>query len=225
MNARTDNLPSVIVKIWAAVGAVFCGIVGASIAGGGLGSLALILLLATVTAAAAVTIATVARQRPSQEALERQWRGTPGPPSPLTERLAVRRVEELTSGLALQDVEWLRVEGFVGPWLDRHVAPFRAIAEISPDDCVETGSFEPVLRRFIQDTAAFVELHEASTMSDPMVLHSAWRVVGRNGPGAEKGDLEDSERRRLERELREAATEVCDSYDALRQAMGRPLSA
>lgn len=206
-------------KVWAAVGAVVCGILVAAAAGGSTSPWAFAILVAAVVAGAAVTAALAAleyvrnRHVEPASALEREF----APHQPKREiRRDAEIVQQLLGLIGERERGWLHDEGFAGPWREAHVAPIRELAQF---DAGRSGIFDLRLGdaagRLTDAARAFIAEYDLSTVTDPMVRDATWRMIGRYGPDGEVIVPVEDDPAGSRIRLRTAAAEICEGYDAL----------
>ena len=208
-------------KVWAAVGAIVCGVAVAALPGGSVSPWAfgifVVAMLVGIGASAAVIIGSYSRQRQMERAL--QLRVEQAPPPSVRQSVRDREIVEPLLGLLHErDVTWLRTETFSGPWRDDRLAGLRELALV---DAARSGIFDPELAdevvRLTEGAKAFLEVHERATVADPVMRDGAWRMVGRVDPTGEVVSTEQM-RGEVETSLREAATATCNAYEELRLA-------
>ncbi len=209
-------------KVWAAVGAIVCGVGVATFLGDGVPSQAKLILVAALTVGVVMTIvgrSTTGVRRPKPERRSR-WEGDPAPRDGDDMVLVDEGNRELIDrmhGLVREsDVDWLRTETFDSSWRDDQVEPFRKLALF---DAGRSGSVDPALKaaadRLTRAARAFVGLYEGNTTADPIMPDATWRVVGQPGVTDEADVLVETDRIGERSGLRAAAAEICASYLAL----------
>ena len=218
-------------KVWAAIGAVMCGILVASFPGGSVPPWAQLTLLVALLAGVATTVATMLSGGRSTWHEQRTARLEEDPGPSQNDREIVDR---LRGALGERHLEWLRIESFAGPWRDDHAAQLRGLALVGT---THSGIFDPELRdavgKLTDAASAFFWIYDGGTMADPMMRDATWRMIGRAGPDGETNVSTETDRIGTQARLRDAAAEICESYDAflviskhkfpLERPVGRPL--
>jgi hypothetical protein len=194
-------------KLWAAIGAVVCGVAVTTLPGGTVSPWAYRVLTTALLVGVGVTVVDLAVLYGRNRRLQRASRITQEPtPKPSArqfkhDRTIVKGLQELLSERGLG---WLRDETFSGTWRDDRVTPLREIARF---DAGRTAIFDHRLADAVdtltEAARAFVDLYEEGTIADPVVAGSIWRII-------ESGDRTGTEAR-----LRAAAASVVEAHDTL----------
>lgn len=206
-------------KVWAAVGAIVSGIVVATVPGGSESPLAYPIMLAAllvgVGATVVVALLSYGRDRHVERGSRLQEEFAPHQSARQFQRDR-EIVQRLLSLIREREIDWLRVESFGGPWRDGHVVPLREVAMF---DASHSGIFDPELAdavgRLTNAARTFFGIYDHGTIVDPMMRDATWRMIGRHGPAGEAVGSAERDRIGSQTRLREAATEICESYDAL----------
>jgi hypothetical protein len=206
-------------KLWAAVGAIVCGILLATFPGGSVSPWAKLVMLGALLLGAATTVVVVILSSGTgwRTGLGARLRVDPVPLQREREMQSDREiVDRLGELIRERQIDWLRSESFIGPWRDDHIASLRRLMDF---DTSHSGIFDPELAdavsRFTEATRAFLGIYDASSVPDPIMRDASWRMAGPRVPAWESGVSTESERMRSRTVLREAAAEVCESHDAL----------
>jgi len=126
-----------------------------------------------------------------------------------------------------REIGWLRSETFAASWLDGEVVFLRELARFdSRHSYIVDPGLAAAVARLIAAAEAFIHVYDHSTVADPIMRDSRWRVVGCAGPDATTDGLADDDRIASESRLREAAAEVVASYTVFSAAAqaGFPLA-
>lgn len=205
--------------IWVASFAAVVGVLIAALTGGGAPSIVLIAALVVVPAAVTLYF----RLGP------RRPHGRQGAVSP--ERVATSRRPEhhpseadryalaaLCRALDSRQLDWLRTNDFVTPWLDRGARP--AIELASAVAALGKVPFETeiqgALLHLSDAVAAFVDFYDRNTFADPLLLGDEWRFFewDDRGPAGELVPYEDLWGGRAIR-LHGLAARLAESYESL----------
>ncbi len=197
--------------MWAAVGAVACGILIASLPEGRVSRWAQIALLVALLVGLAATIVGLLSRR-------RSWpeqREEPIPADPVqmeNDRAIANRFGELVSE---REMEWLRIETFDGPWRDDRVARLRWLVLFAgTNQGVFDTELAAVVNELTEAARAFLRIYDANTMPDPLTRGAIWRIIGWPGADGEPYVLAEEDLLDIRARLKEAATAVCARYDA-----------
>ncbi len=199
-------------KLWAAVGAVVCGLIVTTLSGDATSAWSGIALPATLLAGALVTTAV---------ALSRRRR--------MHVRLAtIARVDAegqnndhgvlvtLVDASRGRSIEWLRRETFAIPW--RH-ALFEALCDVKAFEAGWRRIADPLVAEAVERVGrsmeAFFEVYEADTIFDPVVRGAKWRMIGRDDQAEERGGLSEREWLAAQTRLTDCAADLCGDYDHL----------
>ncbi len=209
-------------KVWAAVGAIVCGVGVATFLGEGTPPEAKLILVAALVVGVVTTAVrrtTRGRHRPKGDSGPRRKRE-----KIQDDHQDVALVEEgnreiigRVHGLVREsEIDWLRTETFDASWRDDQVEPFRELALFDAD---RSGIADPALKaavdRLTLAASAFIHVYEGSTTADPIMPNATWRVVGDPGAVDEPDVLVETDRVGPRNQLRDAAAEICASYVAL----------
>ncbi len=207
-------------KIWAAVGAIVCGIGVAATQGNGIPAQARVILGVALVAAIGATVALRSghRQRRSARSsnADRTLSGAPSrdvggidDPDDL--------IETLSGLISEADIRWLRTETFGAPWRDTRVAPLREVAGTSARVyAVPDHSLKEAFARLIAAASSFVDVYDALTVADPIMLDGTWRMIGLPTVNGEPDMSAEAAANAAQTRLRQAANEICASYEAIR---------
>jgi hypothetical protein len=200
-------------KVWAAVAAIVIGFLIPTLAGGSLPPHAIPILVALALVGVAAT------------ALQRGHERT----TTLTEQRPTQTDRELPDEIGRlihsRDVEWLRREDFAGSWPIGHCSRLREAALL---DAGHTQISDPELGRavcqFADAAGIFVDIHDSSTIPDPIMRDPTWATIGYLGPDGGPGIVTDEDRQLLKAQLRRAADDVCTAIDVLQLTLGSLVS-
>jgi hypothetical protein len=199
--------------MWAAIGAVVIGVLVPTLSGGSLPRPVMLIVLGVVLAGIAVTAYATLRRNGSTR------RGTKSVASRLDRRSASKDREvvvQLRRLIREREFDWLCTTTFEGSWRDEHSARLRDVQlSESGDHRFSDSALQRAVARLINAAGTFLRVQDTLTIADPLIRDSDWRTIGRIGPGGEIDALSESERRAAQSQLRDAAAEVCQSYDAL----------
>ena len=208
-------------RIWAAVGAVGCGIAVATVSGEQGSPWASVVLLAALGIGVAATAFVALRTYSRNRSLERSPQTQPQLSEPISERQALRdreTVEELLGLMSERDIDWLHFEHFSDLWRDDRTATFRALAG---SDAGRSGIFDAALAhaadRLTGAAQAFFDVYDGETIADPIMRDRSWRMIGRIGADGAEVVLTEPDRIGSQNRLRTAAAEILDSRNALTQ--------
>lgn len=208
-------------KVWAAVGAIVCGIGVATLLGDGVPPQAKLILGAALLVGVVLTVVERSfkgrRRQPKAERRPR-WERDPVPDDDvaLVDEGNRELIDQMEGLVRQSDVDWLRTETFDSSWRDVQVEPFRELARFEPG---RSGIADPALKasvdRLTRAARAFVDLYEGNTTADPIMPDATWRVVGQPGATEEADVLVEIDPIGERDQLRAAAAEICASYVAL----------
>ena len=199
-------------KVWAAVGAIVCGVILATLPAGSMPSIARLVLLAALLGGIG------GNRRGAGDAGDRQKRrrtpANPGEPSESDLALSATDNLALVSGVIdASAIDWLRRETFdLTTGATTVVAPIRRLAVLKNG----SGRYDHFLERLTKAASSFLHVYDGNTIADPMIRDSKWRMLGERRP--RKASPRTRRNRGLPNiqiDLRYAAAELCESYDAL----------
>jgi hypothetical protein len=199
----------VLLKLWAGIGAVVCGVGMASLSGGSTPHALGLILVAALLVGVGATAVVVANNRIDRRAGHAAW-AEENVRTVQNDRAGAKRLSDL---IGRREIDWLRRESFEHPWRDDRVAPFRALAVF---DINENGVVDPQLEiavaRLVSSTESFLREYDAQTIPDPIVPGGTWRMVGSRGEEAAASDPTDNGRLASQNRLREAAARICERH-------------
>ena len=207
------------VKIWAVFGAVVCGLLLARLLGVTTSTAVYLSMIATFLILAAITYAI------DQRAKRRHARTRRTAPKHATgkshrvgrsDRALIQRLEDL---LPERKMIWLRAATFEEPWLDASVDALRELVVSfgGGRTRIFDPSLETIVANLVDSVRLFLRIYDGGTSIDPIMKGETWRVVGELRLEGAPGEAVNV-RAGVQRQLVDAATDICDSYDALRKA-------
>lgn len=204
-------------RVWAAIGGVVCGVAVAALLGGGIPTRVKLTLLAVVLAGVVTTVVLRLASRPKAGS-DSPWAVVANDHRSLpdSDYDTVARVYGL---IPERELDWLRSETFAASWLDDEVGLLRELARFDPDG---SGTFDPALTaaiaRLVAAADAFMGVYDVTTIADPIMRDTRWRVVGSPAPDGAADDPADDDRIASRTRLRESAVEIVESYSAFSAA-------
>jgi hypothetical protein len=200
--------------VWAAVGAIVCGILVATVPEGSvsLGTKLMVLtaLLLGVATTVIVTLLSFGNWRLGQSASLKK--------NPVTFQNDREIVHRLDSLVQEREINWLLTADFAEPWRDDRVASLRSLElllEARQSGGLYTPEVEHAVGSLTDAARAFFSIYDSSTIVDPMMRDASWRMIGQSGPGGDEVALAEHDRLGSQTRLREAATEICERYEAV----------
>ncbi len=205
--------------IWAACSAAVVGVLMHALTGGSAPSVVLIAALVAVPAAITLYVR-VRPRRPhgARSAISPQIATTPRGSEQRPSEADRYALAALCGALDSRQLEWLRTNDFVTPWLDGRARP---AIELAPavaalGEVPFESDIQDALLRLFGATSAFVDFYDRNTSADPLLLGDEWQFFqwDDRGPKKENASYEDLWGGRALR-LHQLSARLAESYEAL----------